>query len=99
MNSEERTNQDNKRLAYEKAIEGYQFQVGRYNVWMNYYAIFVGAFFVALYSVWPEGKTEKAAFFLPLAISALGWAASIGWYGALIGYTTWNNHWMKRVHI
>ena len=31
--------------AYEKAIEGYQFQVGRYNIWMNYYAIFVGALF------------------------------------------------------
>ena len=45
-------------VAYEKAINGYQFQVGRYNTWMNYYAIFVGALFVALYSIWPQDEME-----------------------------------------
>jgi hypothetical protein len=44
--------------AYEKAIEHYKFQVGRYNTWMNYYAIFVGALLVALYSIWPKDEVE-----------------------------------------
>ena len=41
-NSQNDTQKMNTFTAYEKAIEGYQFQVGRYNIWMNYYAIFVG---------------------------------------------------------
>ena len=102
--------------AYEKAIEGYQFQVGRYNIWMNYYAIFVGALFVALYSIWPKSEietlccackpvcgkapaavAESQEWFLPLIISVLGWIASLCWYGALLGYRKWNEHWIKVV--
>lgn len=114
-------------VAYEKAIEGYQFQVGRYNTWMNYYAIFVGALFIALYSVWPknEGNTVNEinnviiggghytmnevvkapgqttwgnAGFLLILISVIGWFASICWYGALLGYRKWNEHWMSVIH-
>lgn len=44
----------NSETAYEKAIDAYQFNVSRYHTWMNYYSIFVGALFVALYTVWPE---------------------------------------------
>lgn len=51
-------NKSNALVAYGKAINGYQFQVGRYNTWMNYYAIFVGALFVALYSIWPQDEME-----------------------------------------
>lgn len=101
--------QNNDKLAYDKAIEGYQFQVGRYNIWMNYYAIFTGAFFVALYSIWPSASggcgcckccmpqvsgTGWNIWFLPLVISLLGLWASICWYGALLGYRKWNEHWM-----
>lgn len=57
-NSQNDTQKMNTFTAYEKAIEGYQFQVGRYNIWMNYYAIFVGALFVALYSIWPKSEIE-----------------------------------------
>ena len=104
------------KIAYEKAIEGYQFQVGRYNIWMNYYAIFVGALFVALYSIWPKSEietlccackpvcgkapaavAESQEWFLPLIISVLGWIASLCWYGALLGYRKWNEHWIKVV--
>lgn len=99
--------------AYEKAIEGYQFQVGRYNIWMNYYAIFVGALFVALYSIWPKSEVgtlccackpvcgkapaaiaESQKWILPLIISVLGWITSLCWYGALLGYRKWNEHWI-----
>lgn len=87
--------------AYEKAIEGQQFIVGRYNTWMNYYAIFVGALFLALYTIWPQQDmtSEKAKiWFLPAIITLIGWIASLGWYGALLGYRKWNGHWMMVVH-
>ena len=38
-----------KQAAYDKAVESYQFHVQRYHTWVNYYAIFVGALFVAFY--------------------------------------------------
>ena len=40
------TEEDNRRYAYEKAIEAYWKHVDRYHTWMNYYAIFNGALFV-----------------------------------------------------
>lgn len=103
---------DNRKLAYDKAIEGYQFQVNRYNIWMNYYAIFVGALFVALYSIWPntsdgcgyckccncnESTSNIDTWFLLFIISAIGFCASLCWYGALLGYRKWNGHWIKIV--
>lgn len=107
------TSEEKKRLAYDKAIEGYQFQVGRYNTWMNYYSIFVGALFVALYSIWPatsnsgcccckccnchEAVSDPDTWVLPFVISILGFLASVCWYGALLGYRKWNGHWMKIV--
>lgn len=42
----DRTEDDNRRYAYEKAIEAYWKHVDRYHTWMNYYAIFNGALFV-----------------------------------------------------
>ena len=71
---------------------------------MNYYTIFVGALFVALYSIWPmtansckccqchESVTDGDSWFLPFVISALGFFASACWYGALLGYRKWNTH-------
>lgn len=98
------TLEEKKRLAYGKAIEGYQFQVGRYNTWMSYYSIFVGALFVALYNIWPnvtdgcckcsEPASGFDVWFLPLVISVLGFFASGCWYGALLGYRKWNGHWI-----
>lgn len=97
---------DYRKLMYEKAIDGYQFQVNRYNTWMNYYALFVGALLVALYSVWPSENclsciTETTAvsssgnWYLVVIISILGWLVSFCWYGALLGYRKWNTHWIN----
>lgn len=40
------SDEDERRYAYEKAIEAYWKHVDRYHTWMNYYAIFNGALFV-----------------------------------------------------
>lgn len=102
--------EDFRKNMYEKAIEGYQFQVSRYNTWMNYYALFVGALLVALYSVWPSESgigcpciSETTAvsssenWYIVVIISILGWLVSFCWYGALLGYSNWNNHWMDLI--
>ena len=41
---------DERRYAYEKAIEAYWKHVDRYHTWMNYYAIFNGALFVGFWA-------------------------------------------------
>lgn len=100
---------DNPKLAYDKAIEGYQFQVGRYNTWMNYYSIFVGALFIAFYTIWSSGNSccccccrtavadDDGKWILLLIIAGLGFIASACWYGALLGYRKWNGHWISTV--
>ena len=95
LNSKEIMDDKMKEMAYEKAIEGYQFQVTRYNTWMNYYAIFVGALFIAFYTIMTSTNPDNRIL---LVIAALGLFASLCWYGALLGYCKWNGHWMQNVY-
>lgn len=97
-------------MAYEKAIDGYQFLVNRYHTWMNYYSIFTGAFFIALYTMWDKGETVKYAcckcckmaasapdMFLLYLIIGLGWFSSVCWLASLIGHRTWMGSWLRIV--
>ncbi len=84
-----------KQEAYKTAIDGFQFQISRYNTWMNYYAIFVGALFIAFYKVFPHGS--DADYFLPITIALLGWFTSLCWYASLLGNSTWANDWMATI--
>ncbi len=43
------------------------------------------------------GSCRIAGVVLALIISVLGWIASLCWYGALLGYRKWNEHWIKVV--
>ena len=95
LNSKEIMDDKMKEMAYEKAIEGYQFQLTRYNTWMNYYAIFVGALFIAFYTITTSTNPDNRIL---LVIAALGLCASLCWYGALLGYRKWNGHWMQGIH-
>ncbi len=91
-------------IAYEKAISAYQFHITRYHTWMNYYSIFVGALFVALYKVWPESmkgwcnEYTNPSYFLPLVIATLGLLASICWQASLIGHYAWMKSFVKILH-
>lgn len=108
MNEKEKKEME--KMAYEKAIDGYQFLVNRYHTWMNYYSIFTGAFFVALYTVWDKGDTAQSACckccnavassadnFLPFVIIILGWVASVCWLASLIGHRAWMGSWIQIV--
>ncbi|MDE6569455.1 MAG: hypothetical protein K2K43_02385 [Alistipes sp.] len=85
-------NEDPKFVAYEQSVKAYQFQVTRYNTWMNYYALFVGALFVGFYNV-PKDALEC----LPILISLLGIVASTCWMASLIGNCAWMNNYIKIV--
>ncbi|MDE5578552.1 MAG: hypothetical protein K2I85_01160 [Alistipes sp.] len=86
------TESQKKEIAYEQAVKAYQFQVTRYNTWMNYYALFVGALFVGFYNV-PKNSLEC----LPILISLLGIVASTCWMASLIGNCAWMKNYIKAV--
>ena len=75
--------------AYEKAIAAYQFHVERYNTWMNYYSIFVGALFIAYYSIKPDSNSE----FILSAITIVGLISSACWLASFKGYYSWLKSW------
>ena len=101
-----------KQIAYEKAIDAYQFHVQRYHTWVNYYAIFVGALFVAFYTILSGITNEvesccavqkvditdnhESTFFLFL-ISCLGLWTTICWLASTVGHYSWMKSWIEIV--
>lgn len=77
--------------AYEKAITAYQFHVERYNTWMNYYSIFVGALFLAYYSIKPDSNSE----FILSVITIVGLISSACWLASFKGYYSWLLSWTQ----
>lgn len=82
---------DEKKYFYERAIQGLEFHTTRFNTWMNFYALFVGAFFVAYYSL----NSDKV--FINLIIIVAGYFTSVCWYCSLSGYYSWLKGWTKIV--
>lgn len=105
----DRTEDDNRRYAYEKAIEAYWKHVDRYHTWMNYYAIFNGALFVGFCTLltatskidlWKQGKDADIMIsndyiYLQLLVCILGIISSFCWLCSLKGHSTWMNNWMR----
>ena len=98
-----------KQVAYGKVVEAYQFHVQRYHTWVNYYAIFVGALFVAFYTIIPQSENVQCtpcsgtifsfldSIWLPLLIITLGWFASMCWLASIIGHYEWMKSWIRIV--
>lgn len=83
--------EDSKKYFYEKAIQGLEFHTSRFNTWMNLYAIFVGAFFIAYYNI-----SEKDNFnFVSIVIIMGGFLATVCWLCSLLGYYSWLLSWTK----
>lgn len=91
--------QTDKMVAYEQAVKAYQFQVTRYNTWMNYYALFVGALFVSFYMIICYSKSICIICpkHLLIFIAVLGIIASTCWLASLIGNCAWMNNYIKIV--
>lgn len=81
--------------AYEKAIDAYRFQVGRYHTWMNFYSLFNGALLIAVYSL--QCKTCEESNILLLFLGVVGLIAGLCWLGSIIGNRYWMNSWLQIV--
>jgi hypothetical protein len=68
---------------YNRAIEAYHKHYSRYNTWMNYYSLFVGALFIGYYTIENNDSTIR------LIIAIVGLLASICWLGSFTGYYHW----------
>lgn len=79
---------------YEKAIEGRNAFYKHYVKYMNLYAIFTGAFFVAYYNVF--GNNNVGAGFATI-IAFLGFGSSVLWLGSVKGYYAWIINWINVV--
>ncbi|MDE6865302.1 MAG: hypothetical protein K2I97_03655 [Alistipes sp.] len=90
---------DKQFIAYDQAIKAYQFQVTRYNTWMNYYALFVGALFVAFYMIicYSQNINIVDTKHLLILMSVLGIVASTCWMASLIGNCAWMKNYIKAV--
>lgn len=94
-----------RQIAYEQAIKGYQFHVQRYHTWVNYYAIFTGALFVAFYTTMPEAETFcfscepvcplPSRLWMSFLILFLGWLASVCWLASIVGHYNWLLSWTR----
>ena len=85
-------NKENSKYLCEKAIDGYIHITERYKDWMNLYAIFTGAFFIAYYTLC-KSKTE-----LSVLIIILGLITSFCWLFSFYGYYHWLISWNKILH-
>ena len=77
------------KFLYEKAIEGRNVHLQSFNHWMNMYAIFNGALFVALYNF------KEIEF--RLLVSFLGCVAGIFWHLSSHGFYDWIISWINVV--
>ena len=95
------------KVAYEQAVKAYQFHVQRYHTWVNYYAIFTGALFVAFYTVMPKGgrfclscevdwPLDSGLWFSYLVL-LVGWWASVCWLASIVGHYKWLLSWTRVV--
>ena len=81
---------------YEKAIEGRNAHYAQYIHFMNLYAIFTGALFVAFYSL-VNSNSEKNLDVYALIVAFLGLVTSILWLCSVKGYYAWILNWINVV--
>lgn len=99
---------DERKYAYEKAIDAYWNHVSRYHIWMNYYSIFNGAIFVGFCTILTATtkilnsedqkiicQLENDYSCLLVALCLIGLFSSISWKSSLIGHKMWMVNWMN----
>ena len=80
---------------YEKAIEGRNFLYKHYIQYVNLYAIFTGAFFIAFYNFYDDKDSVKQLFAAFIAL--LGFGTSCLWLCCVKGYYAWIINWITIV--
>lgn len=101
-----KSREDERRYAYEKAIEAYWKHVDRYHTWMNYYALFNGALFVGfctlLTATTKVSKKANDVFeltnnyeVLQIILCIVGLISAIAWLCSICGHEKWEMNWMN----
>lgn len=90
-------NTENVKFAYGKAIDAYNKHRRSYQAWVNLYAIFTGASFIALYSTITWDSDDRHWF--TILISLLGLFASICWLASVVGHYAWMKSWIEVVKV
>lgn len=93
MVEDEKIDKDELWKFYEKAIEGRNVLYSQYLKYVNLYAIFTGALFVAFYNL--VNKSDYLVF--TIAIAILGLISSILWMCSVKGYYAWIVNWITIV--
>ncbi|MDR0822973.1 MAG: hypothetical protein LBN20_04235 [Endomicrobium sp.] len=83
---------------YQRAIDAYEFQAKKNSTWMNLYALFTGAFFIAYYKLITSSicKNEWNIEFLVLM---LGGITSLCWFGAYYSHHSWLRNYVKIIQM
>ena len=79
---------------YETAIKARNFHYENFNYWANFYAIIVGALFVAYYTI---GDTNCNAKIMLCLTSFLGCIVSLAWLQVIKGHYHWLKNWINIV--
>jgi hypothetical protein len=85
--------QDFQERMYDRSIDVYKFQGQKNSTWMNLYAIFTGAFFIAFYTLISK---EQPFIFL---ILIMGLVTSICWLGTYHAYHSWLKSYVKTMQM
>lgn len=93
VKSENEKNREELWKFYEKAIEGRNAFYNHYVKYVNLYAIFTGALFVAFYTLLGKGDCKLYAVF----VACLGMITSILWLCSVKGYYSWIISWINVV--
>ena len=102
--------EQNEHSMYKESINAYQFQVGRHQHSMNYFALFNGALLVAYCTLLTSTTSVKSQLngiyclsndyeILNVIISILGLIASLTWFFSIKGNVFWINNWMKCIEL
>ena len=94
VNDSNKPDYEDFKFLYEKAIEGRNVHLQNFNHWMNMYAIFNGALFVALYSLQKDNSNYTV---LNLLIMLIGCTAGWAWHFSAKGFYDWILSWIKVV--
>ena len=96
VDDERKLNREELWKFYEKAIEGRNTFYAQYLKYMNLYAIFTGALFIAFYSlVNPDNRNGLDLY--ALVVSLVGLLTSILWLCSVKGYYAWILNWINVV--
>lgn len=93
VKSEKDCNRDELWRFYEKAIEGRNTHYAQYMKFLNQYAIFTGALFVAFYTLLKSPEN----FVYAMLVAVLGLVTSILWLCSVKGYYAWIVSWISVV--